>query len=116
MKGANKQYRQVAVSNTILYTGSGACSLIGWNLINSNSANAYLKLYDAASGAVVGTNVKRTLLIPGAGTVFLSNEDAAQLNFGAGIALNVVTGIADSDNSAPSIGCYIELLYESGGN
>lgn len=113
-----KQFRQVAVSNTAVLINSGSCVLVGWNLINPNSANAYVKFYNNTLAEVnggTGTIVK-DLLIPGSGTSLLSNEDKFQLNFNIGMVIKCVTGIADADNTAPSIGCYVELLYDASPN
>lgn len=114
-----KTYRQVTIGATLSASNlvnSGGCTLVGWNLINPDSANAYLKLYNASSHSdvTVGTTVPvRTLLVPGSGTAFLSNEDKFQLNFPLGIVVAVTTGLADSNTGAPSTGCYVELYYDT---
>ena len=107
-------FRNVAVSNTAILVRTGSNLLVGWNLINTNTTNSFLKLYNAAAAAdvTVGTTaVVRTLLIPASGTVFLSNEDKFQVGFSLGIVAAVVTGIADNNTTAPTIGCYVEILY-----
>lgn len=107
--------RTVAMSSSATLIAAGSLTIVGWNLINPNSANAYLKLYNAASaGAVIvgTTSPVKTLLIPGAGLFFLSNEDKFQQNFSLGIVAAVVTGIADNNTTAPSTGCYVEILYD----
>ena len=108
-----KQYRNVTLSNTPTQIVAGFSTLVGWNLINPNSSNVYLKLYNKASTPDVSSDTpERTLLVPGSGTSFLSNEDKFQLNFPLGMWALVVTGIADSNNTAPGSGLYTELLYD----
>lgn len=112
-----QQYRSpnVTTAATALVS-AGSKVLVGWNLITSGTASSYLKLYNAASaGAVtVGTTTPvRTLLIPGGGTALLSNEDQFQVAFNLGIVIAVTGGMLDSDTSAPSAACYVEILYSA---
>lgn len=93
---------------------TGAQILVGWNLINKGTSNAFLKLYNAAAAVdvTVGTTTPvRTLLIPGSGTAFLSNEDKWQKNFPLGMVFAVTGDMLDTDSSAPSGACHIEVLY-----
>lgn len=109
-----KQYRNVTLSNTAIEVASGFSTLVGWNLINPNSSNVYLKLFDRSTqpDAIDQDGLIRTLLIPGSGTSFLSNEDKFQLNFANGMWAWAVTGIADDNVTAPASGLYTELLYD----
>ena len=113
-----KQYRQTSITNTLTSSNvvaSGFCTLVGWNLINPNTSNVYLKLYNAAAytDVTVGTTIPvRTLLIPGSGTAFLSNEDKFQLNFNLGLVVAITSGMADNNTGAPSSGSYVEILYD----
>lgn len=111
----HKQFRSVAVTNTGESVNDGFCVLVGWNLINPNSSNAYVKFLNntAAEVAVGIENIVKTIMIPGSGTSLLSNEDKFQMNFPVGMFVKCVTGIADSDNTAPTTGCYVEILYDS---
>jgi len=113
-----KSYREVALSSTALLVNTGSCVLVGWNLINPNTSNVYVKLYNSVSNPdpVMGDTPVRTLLVPASGTVFLSNEDKFQLNFPLGMWVVCVTGIADDDVAAPVTGCYTEILYDSSPN
>ena len=113
-----KTYREVALSSTAAQVNSGFCTLVGWNLINPNTSNVYVKLYNTAAppDPVMGDVPIRTLLIPASGTAFLSNEDKFQLQFNLGMYISCVTGIADDDVSAPGTGCYVEILYDSSPN
>lgn len=107
-------YRNVAVTNVATLVEAGNLALVGWNLINPIATTAYLKLYNAATAAevTVGTTVPiETLQIPAAGLFWQSNEDKFQLAFSKGIVIAVVTGIADSNASAPGTGCYVRLSY-----
>ncbi|MEK6879113.1 MAG: hypothetical protein AABY22_05865 [Nanoarchaeota archaeon] len=110
-------FRQVAVLATTVLVADGNQALVGWNLINPISTDAYLKIYNSATaaGVTVGTTTPiMTLLIPaGPGTFWQSNEDKFQMGFSLGIVIAVTTGIADSNTTAPGTGCYVQLFYNA---
>lgn len=111
-----KPFRQVAVTNTKVLVQAGNWAIVGWNLINTNSTNAYLKIFNAASAADVTlgtTTPEDTLCIPAAGTSVLSNEDKYQIGCSLGIVIACTTEMADSGTTAPSTGCYVQLFYNS---
>lgn len=110
------KFRNTGVSNTAVLVAAGNLDLIGWNLINTGTVNLFLKFYNAATAAAVTvgtTAVVRTLLIPAAGTVFLSNEEKFQDGFNLGIVIAVTTLIADSDTTVPVTAAYVELSYQT---
>lgn len=109
-----KQFRQVSVTNAPVLVQAGNYNLVSWNLINPSSTQAcYLKFCDASSAnsvTVGSTAVVKTILVPfGPGTNILTNEEKNQIAFKSGIVIYAVTGIADSDTSAPLNGCYVEI-------
>lgn len=112
-----KQYRSPNVTTaaaTLVLAGN--LVLVGWNLITTGTSSAYLKLYNAATAGAVtvgATTPIRTLLIPASGTALLSNEDQFQVAFPLGIVFAVTGALADTDTSAPSAACYVEILYSS---
>lgn len=70
---------------------------------NINAAIRYLKFYDKASAPTPGSDTCVWVVpIPGAGTAGAGSAIAIPpgLKFATGIAIAIVTGIADSDNTA----------------
>lgn len=113
-----KQYRQVVVPldpvSPVMLVAAGNWAVVGWNLINPNTTNAYLKIFNSATAEAVtlGTTTPvDTICIPGSGTSVLSNQDTYQIGCNLGICIACVTEIADSGTTAPGTGCYVQLLY-----
>ena len=109
-----KIYRNTAVSSTALLVETGSNLLVGWNLININTTNCFLKVYNAAAAVdvTVGTTTPlETLLIPASGCHILSNEDMFQIGCSLGMVIAVTTGMLDNSSAAPSTACYVKLLY-----
>ena len=83
---------------------AGRSLLNAAQLSGVGSAPAYLKFYDTASSPTCGsTAVKKSLMIPAAPTAANgggSNTVSLGINFFNGIAICVVTGIADTDDTA----------------
>lgn len=111
-----RQYKGTPIGVTKVAVTTGYTTLVGWNLINPDSTNAYLKMYNGLDpNVVIGTTAPlRNLLIPAKGTTFLSNEDKFQLLFNIGLVIIVTTTFSDSGaQAAPSTGCYVEILYNT---
>lgn len=112
-----KPYRNTSLNASGALVEAGNWAIVGWNLINPNSANAYFKIWNASAlDQVVGpgadvTTPQMTLLIPATGTVFLSNEDQYQVACPLGIVVTCSALIADDDTTNPSTGVYVRLLY-----
>lgn len=77
--------------------------LIGLDVTNTNAAVRYLKLFDKATAPVCGTDAPtHTILVPGAtaGAGHTPNLFAHPMPFALGLGYCMVTGVADSDNTA----------------
>lgn len=106
-------YRDTALTNVAVGITT-PCNLTGWNIINTNSSDVYVKCFDASSGSVtVGTTtVVKTLLVPANSTVFQEHiKNNSQYYFATALSLACVTGLADSNTTAPTTAIYIEIFY-----
>lgn len=110
-----KKFRQFINADYAVEVNVGFCQLVGWNLINPSTSNVYLKLGDVAAAWDPGDppTMKRTLMIPAQGTVFIPNEDKYQLDFANGMFVWATGGIADNDVTAISSACLVEILYNN---
>lgn len=102
------RYRNTALSSTdvqaqVAYTGG--IYVRGFNFINPNSSDVYVKFYDAlATNVTVGTTTPvLTLMVPANGSIFEAyDKDKIVAFFSTAVTLAVVTGLADSSTTAPS--------------
>lgn len=88
--------------------------LYGVEVSNPNSADAYLQLFDVATGSVtVGTTTpKLSLLVPaGNGTIDGAYDDywVDGIEFNAAITYACTTGVATSGD--PTTGLIVNLMY-----
>jgi hypothetical protein len=97
-------------NSTLLKNGTGTVYSIQVGGIGA--APAYLKFYDKATAPTCGTDTpKKVVMIPAAATA--ANGSAREVapplgvNFINGIGICVVTGIADSDNTAVAASTFI---------
>jgi len=112
-------YRNTALTNTAVSVKSSGGSLRGWTFINQNTSAVYIKIYNALAGSVtVGTTTPVMVITIPAGTAsdpavfFLETQQVEQRAFTTGIAMAAVTGIADNNNTAPSIAIYSEVRFK----
>lgn len=92
-------------NSTLVATGARA--LFSVQSSGIGSAPAYLKFYDKATAPTCGTDVpKKVIQIPAAVTAANGAGAAAAIPLGAkfklGLGFCLVTGIADTDDTAPS--------------
>lgn len=99
-------YHLVAVnSDNATLVAAGPHILLGAQLSGVGSAPAYVKFYDKATAPVCGTDTpKKVLAIPAASTAANGGGSNVTVALGTGFVLGlgfcVVTGIADSDDTA----------------
>lgn len=113
-----KFYRNTALSNTAQQVKTSGGDIYGWNLVNPNATDVYVKLYDGLlSNVSVGTTAPKTIiLVPagaeeGHGLNFLPVSDRPQEEFLDRIVIASVTDLADNSNSAPVSPIYSEVRY-----
>lgn len=91
------------------------CTLKGFIANNKNAGTLYLKIYDLATAATVGTTIPYlTIGIPPTVTGGLSQIVFEEgISFTAGISLGATTAAAVSDTGAPGASdMNISLFYE----
>jgi hypothetical protein len=105
------KYRVVSLNtNNAALILTGVRYLYGWELSNVNAAFRYVKLYDKATAPTVGTDVP--VLTLGVPTGWRSAEKLIGIPFSLGLGIGIVTGAADSDNTAVAAGEVIaHILY-----
>ena len=87
----------------------------GFNVINPNTTDVYLKFYDALSANVtVGTTTPTlTLMIPASGSVYEPYDINKVVMFANnGVTIVAVTGLADSSTAAPSSNIHVSFQYD----
>lgn len=97
-----------ATTNATIVKAS-AGRVIGWSLSNNSAAWRFVKLHNQATTPTAGTGVVRTIAIPPGG---VSNFTlGGGIAFATGIGLTIVTGSADSDNTAVGVGEVVGDLF-----
>lgn len=101
--GAASRYRvQSAATNNAAVIKAGAGNVYGIPVSNNTGSAVYLKFFDMATSPTVGTDTPiATFLLPAGGHAPLL---IVPLAFTVGIAIGIVTGKADSDNTAVGAG------------
>jgi hypothetical protein len=118
-KRAILSYRNTSLSSTKQQIKGSAGDLFGWNFINPNTADVFVKFWDAALASVtVGTTAPvLTLCIPAASSASVSGifyqdiQAEPQLIFSTAIVIAAVTGLADSSTTAPATAIHCGVRY-----
>jgi predicted histidine transporter YuiF (NhaC family) len=88
------------------------CQLFGVIINNVGAGARYVKLYNLAIAATVGTTTP-AMTIPVGATTYVHLEWNKGVDFTAGISLGATTGIADADTGAPGANdVVVHLLYK----
>lgn len=106
------RYRRVCTADTNAdRVAARPAELVWLHLINVAASTRYVKLYDLLNAPSVGVDRPViTLAVPAGETLTAAIPDG--LPFEYGIGLGIVTGLADSDATAPSAGdCVVNLRY-----
>lgn len=109
--GGSTSYHNVVSSGTNGTNVKGSAGQVYDGVISNTSASAvYFRFYDTASAPTVGTTtVKRTIQVPGNGTVIFSWPNG--LKFTSGIAWGITASVADNDATAISASVSIDFGY-----
>jgi hypothetical protein len=116
---AYTSYRNTALSSVKQQIKGSPGNIHGWNFINPNTTDVYVKIYDAlVANVTVGTTVPVfTLCIPAAasasicGIFFQDVNSQPQFICTTGITIAAVTGLADNSTTAPSTAIHCSVRY-----
>lgn len=110
--GSASVYHKISANSNNADTVKAAAGLVtGYFLVNTATAYRYVKLYNKASSPTVGTDTPRCVFgIPAASAANLNLDPP--IGFETGIAIAIITGIADTDNTAVAANdVAVTLLY-----
>lgn len=110
-------YRNTALSSTDVQAQVASAAglyIRGFNIINPNPTDVYVKFYDAlATDVTVGTTTPILTLFVPSGTVFEPyRKDNVIAFFSTACTLACVTGLADSNTTAPSTAIHILIQMD----
>ena len=106
-------FRDTALTATVASGTTVPCELTGWNIINPNSTDVYVKFCNSAGATIGTTAVSKTLLVPANASIYMEhNKNASQKYFGTAMMVYCCTTLADSGSTAPTTALYIELFYK----
>lgn len=104
--GGDQQFHLIAANtNNATLIAAGEHTVHGVQVSTIGAAPAYLKLYDKVTAPTCGTDTpKKVIAITAAATAAngMANNVSLGSSFQQGLGFCVVTGIADSDNTAPA--------------
>jgi hypothetical protein len=112
-----KDFRTLSLTDELLSVaecGVGGLAIRGFNIINPNNTDVYVKFFDNFdSDITLGTTKPNlTLLVPANGSIVEAfDEKKTVYFFSTNIAICAVTGLADSSTTAPDSGVYVQLYY-----
>lgn len=111
------KYRNTALSSTdvqVQVSNASGIAVRGFNFINPNSTDVYVKFYDAlAANVTVGTTTPiLTLMVPSNGSIFEAYDQNKTIAFfSTALTVACVTGLADNDTTAPSTAIHASIQY-----
>lgn len=106
-------FRSLTVSSTAVAVKASAGSLYGVNIINLNTLDIFVKLYNIAAASVnPASDVPiKTLFVPANGVVFIEPSLVPLDVFSTAIAVRSVTGSGDTSTVVAATLPIIELKY-----
>lgn len=98
-----------AASANAAVVKASAGRLVGWMLSNTTTAWQFVKLHNAATAPTAGAGVVMTIALPpgGGATAF----PPGGIGFSTGIGRTIVTGSADADATATTVGAVVGDLF-----
>ena len=112
-----KDFRHTDVTDELVGVeecGVGGLTVRGFNIINPNNTDVYVKFYDNFDFDItLGTTTPvLTIAVPSSGNVYQPFESHKAIQFfSTAIVIAATTGIADSDTNAPQSALYVQLQY-----
>jgi hypothetical protein len=94
-------YRNIDLDETGVSIKASAGQLYGWYIYNAAATVRYVKFYNKATAATVGTDTP-VLTLPLPATSGANVEFSQGIAFATGIAAGATTGVADNSTGAPA--------------
>ena len=108
--GATIKHIVAAATTNATNTKASAGRVVGWNLVNTTASFQYVKLHNTAGAPTAGSGVAMTIAIPPNG-VNAMPVGGGSIAFATGIAYTIVTGSADADATATTLGSVVGDLF-----
>ena len=108
--GATIKHIVSAATTNATNTKASAGRVVGWNLVNTTASFQYVKLHNTAGAPTAGSGVVMTIAIPPNG-VNAMPVGGGSIAFATGIAYTIVTGSADADATATTLGSVVGDLF-----
>lgn len=108
---ASKIHLVSAASTNPTIVKASAGRVIGWSLANTTASFVYVKLHNQSTSPTAGTSV--FMVIPIAPNSIAQLSLAGGIAFSTGIGFTIVTGSADSDANAVTIGAVVGEIFFS---
>lgn len=108
--GATIKHIVSAATTNATNTKASAGRVVGWNLVNTTATFQYVKLHNTAGAPTAGSGVVMTIAIPPNG-VNAMPVGGGGIGFATGIAYTIVTGSADADATATTLGSVVGDLF-----
>jgi hypothetical protein len=107
-----KIYRNIDLDETGISVKASPAVVYGWYIYNKAAAVTYVKFYNKATAATVGTDTPvMTLALPASSGANILSTTGIQ--FGTGLSVGATTGVADNDTGAPAANdCIINIFYK----
>lgn len=108
--GATIKHIVAAATTNATNTKASAGRVVGWNLVNTTATFQYVKLHNTAGAPTAGSGVVMTIAIPPNGVNSMP-VGGGGIGFATGIAYTIVTGSADADATATTLGSVVGDLF-----
>ena len=108
--GATIKHIVSAASTNATNTKAAAGRLVGWSFVNTTASWQYVKLHNTAGTPTAGAAVVMTISIP-PNSVNNMPVAGGGIGFATGIAYTIVTGSADADATATTLGSVVGDLF-----
>ena len=104
------KYRNIDLDETGVSVTASATNLYGWYMFNAASAIRYVKLYNKASAATVGSDTPfMTIPLPAGGGSNIMGD--IPISFTLGLSAGATTAVADNSTAAPGANDVIVHLF-----
>jgi hypothetical protein len=108
-------YIQDSITNSVSETNqikASAGNIYGYTVYNPGSAMAWVKLFDKASAPTIGTDIPVLKFPILAGQSIALMGDNIIAGFAHGIYVAATLNIANSDNTAPASGIFVNITFK----